>query len=58
LRTDIQNVNACACRFEQWLDRFNGAATKYLPSDLGWRRWLEKGEDIAPPKNTLAAAFC
>lgn len=39
----IQNVNAYASRFEQWLDRFNGVATKYLPSYLGWRRWLEKG---------------
>jgi transposase-like protein len=54
----IQNVNAYASRFEQWLDRFNGVATKYLPSYLGWRRWLEKGEDIVTPKNTLAAALC
>jgi transposase-like protein len=53
----IQNVNAYASRFEQWLDRFNGVATKYLPSYLGWRRWLEKGEDIVTPKNTLAAAL-
>lgn len=54
----IQNVNAYASRFIQWLDRFNGVATKYLPSYLGWRRWLEKGGDIATPKNALAAALC
>jgi hypothetical protein len=39
----IQNVNAYASRFKQWLGRFNGVATKYLQSYLGWRRWLEKG---------------
>jgi transposase-like protein len=54
----IQNVNAYASRFKQWLDRFNGVATKYLPSYLGWRRWLEKEGDIATPKNALAAALC
>ena len=54
----IQNVNAYGSRFKQWLDRFNGVATKYLQSYLGWRRWLEKGEDAVTPKNLLAAALC
>lgn len=54
----IQNVNAYGGRFKQWLDRFNGVATKYLQSYLGWRRWLEKGEDSMTPKNLLAAALC
>jgi transposase-like protein len=54
----IQNVNAYASRFQQWLGRFNGVATKYMPSYLGWRRWLEKGHDIVTPKNALAAALC
>jgi hypothetical protein len=48
----IQNVNAYASRFEQWLAPFNGVAAKYLPSYLGWRRWLEKGKDIVTAKNT------
>ena len=54
----IQNVNAYASRFQQWLGRFNGVATKYMPSYLGWRRWLEKGHDVVTPKNALAAALC
>jgi len=54
----IQNVNAYGSRFKQWLDRFNGVATKYLQSYLGWRRWLEKSEDTRTPKNLLAAALC
>ena len=28
-----------------------------LSDSLGWRRWLEKGEDIVTPKKTLAAAL-
>ena len=53
----IQNVNAYGGRFKQWLSRFNGVATNYLPSYLGWRRWLEKGEDIITPQTALAAAL-
>jgi transposase-like protein len=53
----IQNVNAYGRRFKQWLDRFNGVATKYLQSYIGWRRWLEKGEDAITPQTALAAAL-
>ncbi len=54
----IQNVNAYGSRFKQWLRRFNGVATEYLQSYLGWRRWLERDEDVITPKNALAAALC
>ena len=37
----INNVNAYHGRLKQWLNRFNGVATKNLPSYLGWRRALE-----------------
>jgi transposase-like protein len=53
----VQNVNAYGRRFKQWLDPFNGVATKYLQSYLGWRRCLEKGGDAIAPQTTLAAAL-
>ena len=34
----INNVNAYHGRLKQWLNRFNGVATKNLPNYLGWRR--------------------
>ena len=40
----IQNLNAYVSRLKQWLQHFNGVATKYLDNYLGWRRMLEKGE--------------
>jgi len=53
-----QNVNAYGSRFKQWLRRFNGVATKYLQSYLGWRRWLEKEEEAITAENSFAAALC
>jgi hypothetical protein len=45
-----QYVNAYHSRFKQWLNPFNGVATKNLPNDLGWRRALEaRGTELAPP---------
>jgi len=34
----IQNVNGYASRLKTWMRRFNGVATKYLDSYLGWHR--------------------
>ena len=52
----INNVNAYHSRLKQWLNRFNGVATKNLPSYLGWRRALEAwGNQISPPKWILGA---
>ena len=48
----MQNVNAAAGRLKQWLARFNGVASKYLPNYLAWRRQLETG------KIPFAAALC
>jgi hypothetical protein len=33
----VQNVNAYHSRFREWLYRFHGVATHYLPNYLGWR---------------------
>lgn len=48
----IQNVNAYAGRLKQWLRRFRGVATRYLPSYLGWRRMIDREGD------RLTACFC
>src|ERR1700734_2431994 len=46
----INNVNAYHGRLKQWLNRFNGVATKNLPNYLGWRRALEAwGDKLEPP---------
>ena len=52
-RTDgafhIQNVNAYDSRLKDWMGRFHGVATKYLPNYLGWRRLLERyGNEVNP----------
>ena len=46
----INNVNAYHGRLKQWLNRFNGVATKNLPNYLGSRRALEAwGDKLEPP---------
>ncbi len=37
----VQNVNAYHQRFRQWLSRFRGVASRYLPNYLGWYRALD-----------------
>ena len=50
-RLHINTVNAYHGRLKQWLNRFNGVATKNLPNYLGWRRALEAwGDKLEPPK--------
>lgn len=52
----IQNVNAYHSRLKTWMRRFNGVATKYLRSYLGWRRMFEReGDDISARRCLLAA---
>jgi transposase-like protein len=48
----IQNVNAYASGLKEWMRRFRGVATKYLPSYLGWRRMIDREGD------RLTAYFC
>jgi transposase-like protein len=53
----INNVNAYHSRFKQWLNRFNGVATKNLPNYLGWRRALEAWGDQLAPTNWIKGAL-
>ncbi len=38
----VQNVNAYDSRLKGWMRRFNGVATKYLDSYLGWFRAIDR----------------
>jgi transposase-like protein len=53
----INGVNAYHGRLKQWLARFNGVATKNLPSYLGWRRALEAWGDQLAPTNWIRGAI-
>jgi len=44
----IQNVNAYDSRLKSWMKQFNGVATKYLESYLGWRRILDGEKNLTP----------
>jgi hypothetical protein len=52
----VQNVNAYHSRFKQWLRRFHGVASHYLPNYLGWR-WAIDGGRIGSPEILLRAAL-
>ncbi len=39
----------------QWLRRFNGVATKYLPHYLGWFRWFDQQtSEISQPSDFMS----
>ena len=52
----VQNVNAYHCRFKEWLRRFHGVASRYLPNYLGWR-WALDGGRISSPEMLLRSAL-
>ena len=52
----VQNVNAYHRRFRQWLARFNGVASHYLPNYLGWQ-WTVDGRRIDTAERMLRAAL-
>jgi transposase-like protein len=54
----IQNVNAFDSRLKNWIRRFNGVATKYLDSYLGWFRTLDRSSSPGlQPASLLALAL-
>lgn len=54
----INNVNAYHRRLKNWMLRFSGVATKYLPNYLGWHRWLDahKAKEEEKPRQFLKTA--
>ena len=52
----IRNVNAYHGRLKGWMGRFDGVATRHLPSYLGWRRTLERTPDPSASRTWLPAA--
>jgi len=42
----IQNVNSYHSRLKNWMNPFNGVATKYLENYLGWRRVLDMNKNL------------
>ena len=52
----IQNVNAYDSRLKQWMRRFNGVATRYPDSYLGWRRLIERARDWISAQEVLLSA--
>jgi len=53
----IQHVNSYVSGLKKWLARFNGVATKYLQTYLGWRRMLDKTGTSLTRQGCLAAAL-
>lgn len=53
----LQHVNAYDSRLKNWLRRFNGVATRYLPNYLGWRRLLDRFSGALTPQAFLQHAI-
>jgi len=53
----IQNVNNYCSRLKGWMQRFNGVATKYLDSYLGWHRINDREGNTLDASRMLAAAW-
>lgn len=53
----IQNVNNYDSRLKGWMRRFNGVATRYLPSYLGWHRTSDAAGNTLTASRMLAAAW-
>lgn len=52
----LQNVNNYTNRLKGWMRRFNGVATRYLDSYLGWWRMIDRDGDRLTMTRVLAAA--
>jgi len=52
----VQNVYAYHRRFKEWLARFHGVASRWLPNCLG-RRWALDGGRVTSVEQLLRSAF-
>jgi len=52
----VQNVNAYHRRFKEWLARFHGVASRWLPNYLGWH-WALDGGRVTSIEQLLRIAF-
>ena len=53
----IQSVNNYDSRLKTWMRRFNGVATKYLDSYLGWHRTNDREGNTFNASRMLAASW-
>ena len=53
----VQNVNAYTSQLKRWMRRFNGVATKYLDSYLGWHRMNDREGDTLTANRIFIAAM-
>ena len=52
----VQHVNAYHRRFKEWLARFHGVASRWLPNYLGWH-WAIDGGRVTSVEQLLRIAF-
>ena len=53
----VQNVNNYCSRLKSWMRRFNGVATKYLDTYLGWQRTNDREGSTLNASGVLSAAW-
>ncbi len=53
----VQNVNNYCSRLKSWMRRFNGVATKYLDTYLGWQRTNDREGSTLNASGVLFAAW-
>ncbi len=53
----VVNVNGLQSSFKGWMARFNGVASRYLPSYARWRRMIERDAQSLTPRHIIAEAL-
>ena len=53
----VQNVNAYTSRLKGWMRKFNGVATEYLDTYLGWQRMRDRDGNTLTASGLLTASL-